>query len=121
MPTSRKENTTGGIATITITGGTIGTDGKENGMIFGSSRGDVGAPGSIHDKLAWVYDTEDGKFYCQGTFRDIFNPEIDREEHRILSHYIARDGVTRVYSAHYWQNDGNIVTVGDSWTVSPDK
>jgi hypothetical protein len=70
---------------------------------------------------AWVYDTEDGKFYCQGTFRDIFNPEIDREEHRILSHYIARDGVTRVYSAHYWQKDGNIVTVGDSWTVSPDK
>ena len=26
-------------------------------MIFGSSRGDVGAPGSIHDKAAWVYDT----------------------------------------------------------------
>lgn len=70
---------------------------------------------------AWVYDTEDGKFYCQGTFRDIFNPEIDREGRRILSHYIARDGVTRVYSAHYWQKDGNIVTVGDSWTVSPDK
>ncbi|MCR5365923.1 MAG: hypothetical protein K6E67_07275 [Prevotella sp.] len=70
---------------------------------------------------AWVYDPDDGKFYCQGTFRDIFNPEIDREEHRILSHYIARDGVTRVYSAHYWQKDGNIVTVGDSWTVSPDK
>lgn len=70
---------------------------------------------------AWVYDPDDGKFYCQGTFRDIFNPEIDREEHRILSHYIASDGVTRVYSAHYWQKDGNIVTVGDSWTVSPDK
>ena len=58
MPTGRKENTTGGIATITITGGTIGTDGNENGMIFGSSRGDVGAPNSIHDKLAWVYDTQ---------------------------------------------------------------
>ena len=42
---------------IHITGGTIGTTGQENGMIFGSSRGDVGAPGSIHDKLAWVYDT----------------------------------------------------------------
>ena len=26
-------------------------------MVFGSSRGDVGAPGAIHDKLAWVYDT----------------------------------------------------------------
>ena len=49
--------TSGGKAEIYVTGGTIGTDGKENGMIFGSSRGDVGAPGAIHDKLAWVYDT----------------------------------------------------------------
>ena len=49
--------TSGGKAEIYVTGGTIGTDGKENGMIFGSSRGDVGAPSSIHDKLAWVYDT----------------------------------------------------------------
>ena len=58
MPTGRKANTTGGKATVNIIGGTIGTTGKENGMIFGSSRGDVGASGSIHDKLAWVYDTE---------------------------------------------------------------
>lgn len=58
MPTGRKENTTGGKATIVIDGGTIGEDGHENGMIFGSSRGDIGAPGEIHDKLAWVYDTE---------------------------------------------------------------
>lgn len=50
--------TSGGKATIKITGGTIGEDGDENGMVFGSSRGDIGAPGSIHDKLAWVYDTE---------------------------------------------------------------
>ena len=46
-----------GTANVTITGGTIGTNGHENGMVFGSSRGDVGAPGEIHDKLAWVYDT----------------------------------------------------------------
>ena len=46
-----------GKAEVIITGGTLGVDGKENGMIFGSSRGDVGAPSSIHDKLAWVYDT----------------------------------------------------------------
>ena len=52
------ESTNTGKATITITGGTIGTDGHENGMVFGASRGDVGAPGSIHDKVAWVYDTE---------------------------------------------------------------
>ena len=69
MPTARRtytisegenagvHNTTGGNTEIYITGGEIGTDGDENGMIFGSSRGDVGAPGSIHDKLAWVYDT----------------------------------------------------------------
>ena len=57
MPTARKENTTGGVCNVTITGGTIGWNGKENGMIFGSSRGDVGAPGGISDKQAWVYDT----------------------------------------------------------------
>ena len=65
LPTARKtykvgtevHNTTGGQTEVYITGGEIGTNGKENGMIFGSSRGDVGAPGSIHDKAAWVYDT----------------------------------------------------------------
>ena len=46
-----------GTANVTITGGTIGTNGHENGMVFGSSRGDVGRPGEIHDRLAWVYDT----------------------------------------------------------------
>ena len=55
MPVSCDNGT--GIAYITITGGTIGVDGNENGMVFGSSRGDVGAPGEIHDFLAWVYDT----------------------------------------------------------------
>ena len=50
--------TSGGKAEVIITGGTFGTTGSSNGMIFGSSRGDVGAPGSIHDKLAWVYDTD---------------------------------------------------------------
>ena len=49
--------TAGGTANITITGGTIGTNGHENGMIFGASRGDVGAPGSDHDKLAWINNT----------------------------------------------------------------
>ena len=51
------EYTSGGTANVTITGGTIGTTGKDNGMIFGSSRGDVDEPGSIQDRLAWVYDT----------------------------------------------------------------
>ena len=47
----------GGTANITITGGAIGVNGHENGMIFGSSRGEVGAPDGICDKLAWVYNT----------------------------------------------------------------
>jgi hypothetical protein len=68
---------------------------------------------------AWLYNPDDGKFYCPDTFREIINPEVDREETRILSHYIARDGKTRVYSAFYWQRDGNIQRVGESWTVEP--
>ena len=43
-----------GTATVTITGGTIGVDGHENGMVFGSSRGEVDVPGKRPDWLAWV-------------------------------------------------------------------
>jgi hypothetical protein len=43
-----------GTANVTITGGTIGFDGHENGMVFGSSRGDVDEPGKRPDFLAWV-------------------------------------------------------------------
>ena len=75
MPTGRLENTTGGKAMIAISGGTIGEDGHENGMIFGSSRGDVGAPGSIHDKLAWVYDTE-VKIGTEGSGSVFTTPQI---------------------------------------------
>ena len=46
-----------GVANVTITGGTIGYDGKENGMVFGSSRGDINQPGVRDDHCAWVYDT----------------------------------------------------------------
>ena len=52
MPESWAENT--GSSEVRVLGGTIGRNGNENGMVFGSSRGDVGAPGEIHDKLAWV-------------------------------------------------------------------
>ena len=51
------EYNSGGKTEVYIKGGTIGTNGKENGMIFGSSRGDVDGPGSIQDRLAWVHDT----------------------------------------------------------------
>ena len=47
--------TSGGLASVTVTGGTIGVDGKENGMVFGSSRGDVGT--DLDKLLAWVYET----------------------------------------------------------------
>ena len=47
-----------GTAEVIITGGTIGTDGHENGMIFGSSRGDVNEPGARDDHTAWVYDAK---------------------------------------------------------------
>ena len=53
--TSRKTEGTG-TAEVIITGGTIGTDGHENGMVFGSSRGDVNEPGARDDYTAWVYD-----------------------------------------------------------------
>ena len=46
-----------GVATVTIKGGTIGYDGNENGMVFGSSRGDINEPGKRDDHCAWVYDT----------------------------------------------------------------
>ena len=67
--------TSGGKAEVVITGGTFGTTGAENGMIFGSSRGDVGAPGAIHDKLAWVYDT-DVKIGTEGSGTDFTTPTI---------------------------------------------
>ena len=57
MPTGLKANTTGGKTEVYITGGTIGWNGKENGMVFGSSRGDVGTPEAIEDKMAWVHNT----------------------------------------------------------------
>ena len=60
MPTACTEST--GSTLVTITGGTFGSDGKENGMIFGSSRGDVAIPEGTpavdpNDRMAWVYST----------------------------------------------------------------
>ena len=49
-----------GVATVTITGGTIGISGRDNGMVFGSSRGDLSAPVDGMDpynKVAWVKRT----------------------------------------------------------------
>ena len=52
--------TSGGMCEVNITGGKIGTTGQENGMVFGSSRGDVSTPVEgvdFNDYLAWVHDT----------------------------------------------------------------
>ena len=51
-----KNHSNSGVARVTITGGTIGYDGKENGMVFGSSRGDINEPGKRDDHTAWVYN-----------------------------------------------------------------
>ena len=63
MPTACAENT--GNTQVTITGGTFGTDGHNNGMVFGSSRGDVAVPEGEpaesavdpNDRMAWVNST----------------------------------------------------------------
>ena len=58
MPVNWTDNT--GKCEVNITGGVIGTDGHENGMVFGSSRGDVATPDNgvdPNDLLAWVHDT----------------------------------------------------------------
>ena len=48
-----------GKCTVSIMGGTIGTTGDNNGMVFGSSRGLEGDPSNPNvDKMAWVYDTD---------------------------------------------------------------
>ena len=60
MPTALATANTGA-CTVTITGGTFGSNGHENGMVFGSSRGDVAVPGTDgvdpNDRMAWVYST----------------------------------------------------------------
>ena len=57
------------MATVTIKGGTIGISGRDNGMVFGSSRGDISAPTVLegspagtqpmdqNNRLAWVRAT----------------------------------------------------------------
>ena len=61
IPISLKTENTGATS-VTITGGTFGWNGSENGMVFGSSRGDVATPGTDgvdpNDRMAWVYSTQ---------------------------------------------------------------
>ena len=64
---------------------------------------------------AWIYNPTSDNFTRAQSFRGIINPEVDKKEKRILGHYIARDGETKVYNAYYWQADGDIKPVGKSW------
>ena len=52
----RRENGTG-VSTVTIKGGQIGTDGNNNGDVFGGGRGLVGSPDSPLLKMAYVGET----------------------------------------------------------------
>ncbi len=63
VPYGWTENT--GTATVTITGGTIGISGRDNGMVNGSSRGNIAKPVATtfngktvdkdpYDKVAWI-------------------------------------------------------------------
>ncbi len=59
FPTGWNTTDDKGKCTVSITGGTIGTTGDNNGMVFGSSRGLEGDPSIPNvDKMAWVYDTD---------------------------------------------------------------
>ena len=129
-----------GVATVTITGGTIGYDGKENGMVFGSSRGDINMPGKRDDYTAWVYDTHvtigttgsqtgpqiNGTVYGSGenghTFNDtsveIHSGTIGIEE----GLPITSDGVS--YSGAAYPYRGNVYGGGcgtDTYTLDDDK
>ena len=109
MPTSRRtyiigtetHNTTGGNTEVYITGGEIGTNGDENGMVFGSSRGDVGDEYSIHNKLAWVYDTHvaigDTTTTTTSTTTPLINGSIyggGENGHNFRSSYVRINGGT---------------------------
>lgn len=47
-----------GHAKVTITGGEIGSDGNENGMVFGSGRGEIAEPGNFLDYVTYVAYSE---------------------------------------------------------------
>ena len=60
FPTGWTTTENKGKCIVSITGGTIGSTGDNNGMVFGSSRGLEGNPetNTNVDKMAWVYDTD---------------------------------------------------------------
>ena len=136
MPSGLSTASTG-TTNVTITGGTIGTNGVENGMVFGSSRGDVATPTGTpavdpNDKLAWVYDANviigtsgattgpqiNGSVYGSGenghTYRNtdikIYSGTIGINSSDNVTIYDLLDNTKKVYEgkAHNYSNRGNV-------------
>ena len=107
--------TGGGTTNVTITGGTIGTDGHENGMIFGSSRGDVAKPVGTpavdpNDKLAWVYDAN----VIIGTSGVTTGPQINGSVYGSGENgHTYRNTDIKIYSGTIGINSSDNVTIYD--------
>ncbi|MBQ8464017.1 MAG: chitobiase/beta-hexosaminidase C-terminal domain-containing protein [Prevotella sp.] len=105
--------TSGGTATVTITGGTIGTDGHDNGMVFGSSRGDVTAAQDGQDpnnKLAWVYDAN----VTIGTSGSSSGPQINGSVYGSGENgHTYHDTDVKVYSGTVGMTSGNYENRGN--------
>ena len=109
----------GGTANVTITGGTIGTDGHENGMVFGSSRGDVAKPVAPsegadpvdpNDKLAWVYDAN----VIIGTSGATTGPQINGSVYGSGENgHTYRNTDVKIYSGTIGINSSDNVTIYD--------
>lgn len=102
---------TAGTCKVTVTGGTIGTSGRNNGMIFGASRGDIGAPGSIYDSIAYVNKTivTIGGGTNSSTNLNDFNPLITG------SIYGGGENGHTVADAYVYIHDGRVGNHGDMY------
>lgn len=102
---------TAGTCKVTVTGGTIGTGGRNNGMIFGASRGDIGAPGSIYDSIAYVNKTivTIGGGTNSSTDLTDFNPLITG------SIYGGGENGHTVADAYVYIHDGRVGNHGDMY------
>ena len=108
-----------GTATVTITGGTIGVTGRDNGMVNGSSRGDISTPtiptlnDDPYNKLAWVNKT----FVNIGTddeTKTIATPQITGNVYGGGENgHNASDSEVNIY-------DGTIGVVSGDWAIFKD-
>ena len=66
-----------GVATVTITGGTIGISGRDNGLVFGSSRGDI-SDSNVYFTQEEISVATDGDPAYGKTTNDIKSTGIDQ-------------------------------------------